>query len=107
MASINKGVQKELPGRRQLRELMGMVVETRNWRVLRPLLLFVVELSLGGRVFYTRSTGLRVPAKVVGLLHNGHVELEYDQGGVWVVNYRCPRDAISFAITRGAESVAP
>ena len=28
------------------------------------------------RVFYTRSTGLWVPAKVVGLLHDGHVELE-------------------------------
>ena len=26
--------------------------------------------------------GLRLPAKVVGLLHDGHVELEYDQSGV-------------------------
>ena len=45
------------------------------------LLLFVMELSIGDEVFYTRSTGLRVPAKVVGLLHDRHVELEYDQGG--------------------------
>ena len=41
-----------------------------------------MELSIGDRVFYTRSNGLRVPAKVVGVLHNGHVKLEYDQGGV-------------------------
>ena len=47
--------------------------------VLTPLLLFVMELSTGDRVFYTRSTGLRVPAKLVGLLHDGHVELEYDR----------------------------
>ena len=46
-------------------------------------------LSIGDRVFYTRSTRLRVPAKVVGLLHDGHVELEYDQGGVLVINQRC------------------
>ena len=44
----------------------------------------------GDRVFYTRSARLRVPAKVVCLLHDGHVELEYDQGGVRVVNHRCP-----------------
>ena len=43
-----------------------------------------MELSTGDRVFYTRSTRLRVPAKLVGLLH---VELEYDQGGVQVVNH--------------------
>ena len=41
-----------------------------------------MELSIGDRVFYTRSTRLWVPAKVVGLLHDGHVELEYDQGSV-------------------------
>ena len=38
-----------------------------------------MELRIGDRVFYTRSTGLWIPAKVVGLLHDGHVELEYDQ----------------------------
>ena len=67
-------------------------------RVLNPLLLFVMELIIGDRMFYTMSTGLQVPAKVVGLLHNGRVELEYDQGGVRVVNHRCPMDSISFGI---------
>ena len=36
--------------------------------------------------------------RVVGLLHNGHVELGYDPGGVCVVNHRCPLDSISFGI---------
>ena len=57
-----------------------------------------MELSIGDRVLYTTSTRLQVPAKVVGLLHNGHVELEYDQGGVQVVNHRCPMDSFSFGI---------
>ena len=74
--------------------------------VLRPLLLFFIELSIGDRVFYTRSAGLRVPAKVVGLLHDGHVELEYDQRGVRVVNHRCPMDPISFGIP-SLESPSP
>ena len=37
------------------------------------------------KVFYS-LTGLRVPAKVVGHSDEGYVELEYHQGGVWVVN---------------------
>ena len=49
-------------------------------RVLKPLLLFVMELSIGERVFYIKSTRLWVPAKVVGFLHDGHVELEF----VWI-----------------------
>ena len=57
-----------------------------------------MEVSIGDRVFYTRSTGLWVPAKVFGLLHNGHVELECDQGGVRAVNHRCPMISISFGI---------
>ena len=32
---------------------------------LRPLLLFVMELSIGDKVFYIRSTGLRRPTKVI------------------------------------------
>ena len=55
-------------------------------------------LSIGDRVFYTKSTGLRVPPKVVGLLHDGHVELEHDQGGVRIVNHRFPMESISFGI---------
>ena len=33
--------------------------------VLRPLHLVIMYLSIGGKVFYTRSTGLRVTLKVV------------------------------------------
>ena len=36
------------------------------------------------KVFYTRSAGLRVPAKVVGRSDEGYVELEYHQDGVRV-----------------------
>ena len=43
---------------------------------LRPLLLFVMELSIGDKVFYSRPIGLRVPVKVAGHLDNGHMELE-------------------------------
>ena len=32
-------------------------------RVLRPLLLFVMELSIGDRVFYTKSTGFGYPRR--------------------------------------------
>ena len=53
-----------------------------------------MELSIGDTVFYTRSIGLQVRAKVVGLLHDGHVKLEYDQGGVRVINHQC---SISFS----------
>ena len=54
-----------------------------------------MELSIGDKVFYTGSTGHRVLATVAGLLHDGHVELEYDHGGVRVVNHGC---SISFGI---------
>ena len=67
-------------------------------RVLRPLLTFDMDLKIGDQVFYTRSTGLRVPAKVVGHSDEGYVELEYHQDGVRVVNHRCPVDALSFGI---------
>ena len=56
-------------------------------------MLFVMELTIGDMVFYTTSTGLQVPANVVCLFHNGHVELECDQGGVWAVNHRYPMDS--------------
>ena len=38
--------------------------------------LFVMELSIGDKVFYTKSTGLSVPANLIALLGDGHVELE-------------------------------
>ena len=67
-------------------------------RVLRPLLLFDMDLNIGDSVFYTPSTGLRVPAKVVGHSDEEYVELEYHQDGVRVINHHCPMDALSFGI---------
>ena len=49
--------------------------------VLRPLL-SLMDLSNGDKVFYTRSTGLRVPMKVGDHLNDRHVELEYYRDGV-------------------------
>ena len=68
--------------------------------VLRPLLIFVMDLSIGDKVFYTRSTRIRVPAKVVGHSDDGYVELEYYQDGVRVVNHGCRIDSISFGIPK-------
>ena len=68
-------------------------------RVLRPLLLLVVELTIGDKVFYTRSTRLRGRAKVVGHFDEGYVELEFHQDGVPVVNRQCPIDSTSFGIS--------
>ena len=51
-----------------------------------------------GRLDYTSSIGLRVPAKVVSHLDDRHVELEYYRDGVRVVNHRCHIDSISFGI---------
>ena len=55
-------------------------------------------MDIGDNVFYTRSIGLRVPAKVVGHSDEGYVELEYHQDGVRVINHRCPMDGLSFGI---------
>ena len=57
-----------------------------------------MDLNIGDKVFYTKSTGLRVPAKVVGHSDEGYVELEYHQDGVRAVNHHCPMDALSFGI---------
>ena len=57
-----------------------------------------MDLDIGDKVFYTWSTGLRVPAKVVGRSDDGYVELGYHQDGVRVVNHHCPMDALSFGI---------
>ena len=46
-----------------------------------------MDLNIGDNVFYTRPTGLRVPAKVVGHSDEGYVELEYHQDGVRVINH--------------------
>ena len=67
-------------------------------RVLKPLLLFVMELSIGDRIFHIRSAGLGVPATVFGFLFDGHVELEYNQARVQAVNHSGPMDSTSLGI---------
>ena len=57
-----------------------------------------MEVDIGDKVFYTRLTGLCIPAKVFGRSDEGYVELEYHQDVVRVVNHRCPMDAISLGI---------
>ena len=47
---------------------------------------FFMDLSLGNRVFYTRSNGVRVPAKVVGMAGDGLIHLEYYQDALRVVH---------------------
>ena len=47
-----------------------------------------MDLNIGDSVFYTQSTGLRVPAKVVGHSDKGYVELEYHQDGVRIINHQ-------------------
>ena len=59
---------------------------------------FSGPLSIGDRVLYTRSNGLRPPATVVGTAEDGLLHLEYYQDGLRVVNWRCKMESISFAI---------
>ena len=51
---------------------------------LRPI--FSMDLSIGDRVFYTRSNGLQPLATVVGTAEDGLLHLEYYQDGLRVVN---------------------
>ena len=57
-----------------------------------------MDLTIGDRVFYTRSNGLRPPATVVGTVEDGLLHLEYYQDGLRVVNRQCKMESISFAI---------
>ena len=57
-----------------------------------------MDFNIGDNMFYTQSTRLRVPTKVVGHSDEGCVELEYHQDGVRVINHHCPMDALSFSI---------
>ena len=57
-----------------------------------------MDLNIRDSVFYTRSTGLRVPAKVTGYWDKGYVEFEYVQGAVRIINHHCPIDPLSFGI---------
>ena len=55
---------------------------------------FFMDLSLGDRVFYTRSNGVRVPATVVGMAGDGLIHLEYYQDALRVVNRQCKMESI-------------
>ena len=57
-----------------------------------------MDLSIGDRVFYTRSNGLRPPATVAGTVEEGLLHLEYYQDGLRVVNRQCKMEPICFAI---------
>ena len=57
-----------------------------------------MDLTIGDKVFYTRSNGLRPPAMVVGTAEDGLLHLEYYQDGLRVVNQQCKMESISFAI---------
>ena len=59
-----------------------------------------MDLSIGDRVFYTRSNGLQPPATVVGTAEDGLLHLEYYQDGLRVVNRQCKMESISFYATR-------
>ena len=63
---------------------------------MRPL--FSTHLSIGDRVFYTRTNGLRLPAMVVGMADDGLLQLEYYQDGLRALNWQCQMESISFAI---------
>ena len=56
-----------------------------------------MDLSIGDRVFYTRSNGLRPPATAVGTAEDGLLHLEYYQDGLRVVNRQCKMESISAA----------
>ena len=55
---------------------------------------FFMYLSLGDRVFYTRSNGVRVPATVVGMAGDGLIHLEYYQDALRVVNRQCKMESM-------------
>ena len=57
-----------------------------------------MDLSIGDRVFYTCSNGLRPPATVVGMAEDGLLHLEYYHDGLRVVNRQCKMESISFAL---------
>ena len=52
-----------------------------------------MDLSIGDRVFYTCSNGVRVPATVVGTAEDGLLHLEYYQDGLRVVNRQCKMES--------------
>ena len=63
---------------------------------LRPI--FSMDLSIGDRVFYTRSNGLQPLDTVVGMAADRLFQFDYYQDGLRVVNRQCKIESISFAI---------
>ena len=55
---------------------------------------FLIHLSLGDRVFYTRSNGVRVRGTVVGMASDGLIHLEYYQDALLVVNRQCKMESM-------------
>ena len=55
---------------------------------------FFMDLSLGDRVFYTCSNGVRVPATVVGMAGGGLIHLEYYQDALRVVHCQCKMESM-------------
>ena len=55
---------------------------------------FSMDLSLGDRVFYTSSIGVRVPTTVVGMAGDGLIHLEYYQDALRVVNRQCKMESM-------------
>ena len=53
-----------------------------------------MDLSIGDKVFYTRSNGVQPPATVVGTAEDGVLHLEYYQDGLRVVNRQCKMESI-------------
>ena len=55
---------------------------------------FFTDLSLGDRVFYTRSNGVRVRATVVGMAGDVLTHLEYYQDALPVVKRQCKMESM-------------
>ena len=53
-----------------------------------------MDLSLGDRVFYTHSNGVRVPATVVRMAGDGLIHLEYYQDALRAVNRQCKMESM-------------
>ena len=62
--------------------------------------IFFMDFSIGDRLFYTRSNGVRVPATVVGTAKDGLSHLEYYQDALKGVKRQCEMESTSFAIPR-------
>ena len=55
--------------------------------VLKPSIAFTMDFSVGDKVFYIYSNGVRIPATVAGFAPGGSIHLDYFQNAVKVVNW--------------------